>query len=93
MALSATCIDRYIRFSQDEVHTTIIVDSILDVVVNNAGLLLASTITIRRMVGANEIVSYAFGGTGTECLGIEDELVTCIRNMGGTVGYADWSYP
>jgi hypothetical protein len=93
MALTAECIDRFVRYVDGNVSTTMPIDSIIDITVNNAGLLLSSTITVKRIVGAGTLMTYTMTGTGTECLGVEDALVTCIRDMGTETGYSDWAYP
>jgi hypothetical protein len=93
MALSASCTDRVVRFQDDNVSTAFNFDSLMDTVVTNPGLLLASTITVRRLSGASQVSSYTFTGTGAECLGIEAAIVSCMRDMNGSAGYSDWQYP
>lgn len=93
MALSADCVDRFLRVADDNVSTTFSLDSFIDISVTNVGLLSLSSLVIRRLTGSSVITTYTFSGTGTECLGIEAALLSCIRDMGGLVGYSDWSYP
>jgi hypothetical protein len=94
MALSAECTTRLVRIADDNVSTTFYMDNFYDIVVTNNGLLLGSTLVLKRTLSNGATIqSYSFSGTGAECLGIEAAISASLRDAVGSAGYTDWAYP
>lgn len=94
MALSAICdAAAQLIVTDDTVTTSFDFDSIVDIIVNNNGLLIASTIAITKSLPIGEVKTHTFTGTGAECIGIATAARDCIRDRNLGLGYTPWSYP
>jgi hypothetical protein len=93
MALTAECTTDIITINAGDDRYSFPRDGIYKVVVNYGGLLSASTLSITKCHPNGELDLIVIPGTGGECQGLHDAILSFMRGIFGGTPYADWTYP